>query len=50
MVTVRNKFDSLQETSGRHTPNDKYENLVTTYMEVATECILNKQRAKYRVP
>ena len=29
MLTVRNKFDTLQETSKRHTLNDKYENLVT---------------------
>ena len=30
MVTVRNEFDSLQETSERHSPNDEYENFVTT--------------------
>ena len=39
MVIIRNKFDTLQEISERHTPKDKYENFVTTRKEVATECI-----------
>ena len=29
MITVRNEFDSLLETSERHTPNEEYENCVT---------------------
>ena len=33
MVTVRNKFDILQKTSKRHTPNDEYEKFVTTNWE-----------------
>ena len=38
--TVRNKFDSLQETSTkRHTPDDKYKNFVSIYIEVASEWI-----------
>ena len=49
MVTVRNKFDTLQETSEKHTPNDEYENFVTTHMEAAAECIPAKPRAKCRV-
>ena len=39
MIIVRNKFDTLQETSERQTLNDEYENLVTTHMEAAAECI-----------
>ena len=42
MVTVRN---SLQEISETHTPNDEYENFITTHMEAAAECILTKPRA-----
>ena len=49
MITVRNKFDSLQETSERLTLNDEYENFITTHIEVAAECILIKPRAKSRV-
>ena len=37
MTTVRNKFDSLQETSETHTSNDEYENFVTSYLGVAVE-------------
>ena len=51
MVTVRNKFDTLQEISERHIPNDEFENFVTTHMEAAVwKCILTKPRIKYRVP
>ena len=50
MVTVRNKFDTLQKTSEGHTPNDEYENFVTTHREVTAECIPTKLRAYCRVP
>ena len=50
MLTQRNKFDALQETSKTPTPNDKYENFVNAYLEAAAECIPTKQRAKPRVP
>ena len=40
MVTIRNKFDPLQETSERHTPNDKYENFVSAYLKATAECTL----------
>ena len=50
MVTVRNKFDILQEISKINTPNDNCENFVTTYIEAATGCLQTEQRAKYRVP
>ena len=49
-VTVRNKFDTLQETSERATPNDEYENFVTTHMEAAAECIATQPRPKCTVP
>ena len=48
MVTVRNKFDTLQETSERYIPNDEYEKFVTTYIEAA-EYMPTKPRAKCRV-
>ena len=51
MVTVKNKFDILQEISERNIPNDEYENFITVNTEVAAaECIQTKPRAKYRVP
>ena len=49
LVTVRNKFDTLQETSERHTPNDEYENFATTHIEAAAEWIQTKPSAKCRV-
>ena len=42
MVTVRNKFDTLQETSERYTPNDEYENFVTAHIDTAAKCIPTK--------
>ena len=45
-VTVRKKFNTLQETSERHTPNDEYENLVIALMETEAECISTNQSAK----
>ena len=49
MVTVKNKFDTLQEISERHTSNDEYKNFIT-HLEAAAECILTKPRAKCRIP
>ena len=49
-ITVRDKFDTLEETSERLTPNDEYENFVTAHLEAATKCIPIKPRAKSRVP
>ena len=46
---MRNKFDNFQETSKRHTPNDKYENSVTPHIAAAAEGIPNKSRTKRRV-
>ena len=47
MVTVRNKFDTLQETSERHTSHDQLENFVNALIEVAAECTQPKPWAKY---
>ena len=44
MLTRRNKFDALQEISETPTVNDKYENFVNAHLEVAAECMPNKQR------
>ena len=50
MLTLRNKFDALQEKSETHTLNDEYENFVNVHLEAAAECILTKERTKPRVP
>ena len=39
MATVRNKFDTLQETLERHSLNYKYENFVPAGKNIAAECI-----------
>ena len=49
-LTLRNEFDSLQEKTKTHTPNDEYENFVNTHLEAAAEYIPTKQRTKSRVP
>ena len=46
MITLRNKFDALQEISETLTPNDKYENFVNAHMEAVAEWILTKLRTK----
>ena len=50
MITVRNKFDTLLKSSEKHTPNDEYENFVTTHIEATAKCIPFKPRIKCRVP
>ena len=48
MITLRNKFDALQEIAETLTLNDKYKNFVNAYIEAAAaECIPTKLRAKY---
>ena len=49
-LTLRNKFDALQEISEQPSPNDEYENFVNAHLEAAAKCIPTKQRAKPRVP
>ena len=39
MITVRNKFDTLQEASERHSPNDEYEDFVSANLTAAAEYI-----------
>ena len=48
-LTLRNKFDALQEISETPTPNDEYENFVNAHLKAAAKCIPTKQRAKPRV-
>ena len=50
MVNVKNRFDTLRETSKRRTANDNYENSVTAHLESAAECTLIKPKTKYRIP
>ena len=45
MIILRNKLDTLQETSERHTLNDEYENCYYTYRS-SSWCIPTKPRAK----
>ena len=49
VLTLRNKFNTLQEKTETHTPNDEYENLVNAHLEVSAEYLRTKQRAKPRV-
>ena len=44
-LTLRNKFDTLQEISETSTPNDEFENII----EAAAECIPTKLRTKRKV-
>ena len=46
MVTVRSKFDTLQEISETHTPNEEYENFVSAHMKAAVEHSSTKPRAE----
>ena len=48
-LTLRNKFNALQEISETPTPNNEYQNFINAHLEVAAECIATKQRAKPRV-
>ena len=49
-LTLRNKFDALQEKTETHTSNDEYENFVNAHLKAEAECIPTIQRAKPRVP
>ena len=49
MLTLRNKFNALQEISETPPLNDEYENFVNAHLELAAECIPTKQRTKPRV-
>ena len=45
-ITLRNKFDTLQEIS--ETLNDKYENFINAHTEAAAECIPTKLEFRVR--
>ena len=49
-ITVRNKFDILQDKSEADTSNNEYENFFTVLIEAAAECTPIKPGGKYRVP
>ena len=49
-ITLRNKFDALQEISETLALNDDYKNFINAHMEAAAEYITTKLRAKHRVP
>ena len=50
MLTLKNKFDALEEISETPTPNDEYVNFANAHLEAAADCIPTKQKAKLRVP
>ena len=47
-ITLRNKFNALQDISETLTTNDEYENFINSHMEVTAECIPTKLKAKNR--
>ena len=49
-LTLRNKYDALQENTETHTPNDEYENFAHAHLKAATEFIPTKQKTKSRIP
>ena len=50
VLELRNRFETLQETTKKSTPNDEYENFVNAHLEAAANCIPTKHKTKYRVP
>ena len=42
MLTLRNKFEALQEKSDSHTPNDEYKNFINVHLKTAAKCIPTK--------
>ena len=50
MLTLRNKFDAVQEKTETYTPNDEYENFVNAHIEATVEYLPTKLGAKPRVP
>ena len=47
---MRNRFETLQEKTGKGTPDDEYENFVNAHFEATVKCIPTKPKTKYRVP
>ena len=50
VLELRNRFETLQEKTGKSTPNDEYENFVNAHLKAAAKCIPTKLKTKYRVP
>ena len=50
VITLRNKFDALQEKTETHTPNDEYENFVNAHLEAVAKYIPTKLRTKIKSP
>ena len=50
VITLRNKFDALQEKTETRTPNDKFENFINPHLEAVAKYIPTKHRTKSRVP
>ena len=50
VITLRNKFDELQEKTETRTLNNEYENFINTHLEAAKKYIPTKHRTKSRVP
>ena len=48
-MTLRNKFNALQEIPKTLTPYEENEKFVHVHMEAAAECIPTKLRAKHRI-
>ena len=46
-ITIRNKFDTLQEISETLTPNNDDENFINAHMEAAAGCMPTKSKAKH---
>ena len=44
LISLRNKFDALQEETETRTPNDEYENFVYAYQEAAMKYIPTKHK------
>ena len=49
-ITLRNKFNTLQEVSKTLTLNDEYENFVNAHIEAATGFVPTKISAKQKSP
>ena len=49
VIALRNKFETLQEKTETHTPNDEYENFVNSHLDGAAKYIQAKHRTKSRV-
>ena len=49
-ITLRNRYDLLQEEENNTDPNRSYENFVNAYKQADEKCIPLKPKRKLRVP